>query len=96
MTRPILLCLALAAPAAAQTPAPTPAPLPLTVLKAARLFDGKGDASLKDAVVIVEGDTIQALGSGLPVPASGRASAPSPGPRAPGRAGSSASSSSPP
>src|SRR6185436_745247 len=69
MTRPILLCLALAAPAAAQTPAPTPAPLPLTVLKAARLFDGKGDASLKDAVVIVEGDTIKALGSGLPVPA---------------------------
>lgn len=69
MARSILLCLALAAPAAAQTPAPTPAPLPLTVLKAARLFDGKGDATLKDAVVIVEGDTIKALGSSLPVPA---------------------------
>jgi len=68
MARSILLCLALAAPAAAQTPAPTPAPLPLTVLKAARLFDGKGDATLKDAVVIVEGDTIKALGSSLPVP----------------------------
>lgn len=40
----------------------------LTVLKAARLFDGKADATLKNAVIVVEGHTIKAVGSGLAVP----------------------------
>ncbi len=66
---PRLLTLAacFASPAlGAQTPAP--APPEITVLRAARLFDGRGDATVARAVVIVEGDTIKAVGSGLPVP----------------------------
>jgi imidazolonepropionase-like amidohydrolase len=39
------------------------------VLKAARLFDGKGEAAVRNGVVIVEGSTIKAAGSGLAVPA---------------------------
>lgn len=65
---PVALCL-VAAAASAQTPAASPAPAPVTVLKAARLFDGKGETTLKDAVVIVVGETIKAVGSGLPLPA---------------------------
>ena len=41
----------------------------VTVLRAARLFDGKGDASVPDGVVIVEGTRIRAAGSRLAVPA---------------------------
>jgi imidazolonepropionase-like amidohydrolase len=41
----------------------------VTVLKAARLFDGKGDATVKNGVVIVEGHTIKAVGAGLAAPA---------------------------
>ena len=41
----------------------------VTVIKAARLFDGKGDASVPDGVVIVEGTRIRAAGSRLAVPA---------------------------
>lgn len=44
----------------------------VVVLKAARLFDGKGDAVLSNGVVIVEGGTIRAAGSGLAVPAGAR------------------------
>jgi imidazolonepropionase-like amidohydrolase len=40
----------------------------VTVLRAARLFDGKADELVKDGVVIVEGTTISAVGSGLKVP----------------------------
>ncbi|MFL6196021.1 MAG: amidohydrolase family protein [Thermoanaerobaculia bacterium] len=42
------------------------------VLKAARLFDGKGDGVVPNGVVIVEGDRIRAAGSGLAVPAGAR------------------------
>jgi len=38
-------------------------------LRAARLFDGKADAAIADAVVIVQGSRISAAGSRLPVPA---------------------------
>src|SRR5215207_5852682 len=41
-------------------------------LKAARLFSGKGDSTIRDAVVIVEGGKIKAVGSGLQVPAGAR------------------------
>jgi imidazolonepropionase-like amidohydrolase len=42
---------------------------PVTAIKAARLFDGKGDSMLANGVVIVEGSKITAVGSGLVVPA---------------------------
>ena len=48
------------------TPSPTPAAI--IALKAARLFDGKSKMLLPNGVVIVEGNTITAAGSNLPVP----------------------------
>src|SRR5213593_302788 len=54
----ILLSLGIAAQAADQ----------LIVLKAARLFDGKSNALVQNAVVIVQGDKIVDAGSNLPVP----------------------------
>lgn len=59
--------LALAA-AGGATP-PEPAPAHVTVIKAARLFDGRGDGLVRNAVVVVEGGKIKAVGSGLAVPA---------------------------
>jgi imidazolonepropionase-like amidohydrolase len=50
-----------------QTPASSPPPR-VTVVKAARLFDGKGDATVAGAVVVVEGSMIKAVGAGLSVP----------------------------
>ena len=47
----------------AQTPAPA-----TTAIRAARMFDGTTDTMVNDAVVIVEGTTIKAAGSRLPVP----------------------------
>ncbi|MFY1831443.1 amidohydrolase family protein [Myxococcus fulvus] len=41
-------------------------------LRAARLFDGKRDKTLPDAVVLIEGSRIQAVGTGLPIPAGTR------------------------
>jgi len=58
--------------ASAQTPsrppAPSVAPAPIIVLKAARLFDGRSDRVLENAVVVVEGSTIRDVGSNLPIP----------------------------
>src|SRR6266516_2750314 len=54
----ILLSLGIATQAADQ----------LIVLKAARFFDGKSDALVQNAVVIVQGDKIIDAGSNLPVP----------------------------
>jgi imidazolonepropionase-like amidohydrolase len=49
------------------------APKPeVVVLKAARLFDGKSDVTVRNGVVIVEGGKIKATGSGLAVPAGAR------------------------
>ena len=46
-----------------------PAGAPATiVLKAARLFDGKAKTLLPNGVVIIDGNTITAAGSNLPVP----------------------------
>jgi imidazolonepropionase-like amidohydrolase len=47
----------------AQTPGPA-----TTAIRAARMFDGTTDTTVADAVVIVEGTTIKAAGSRLPVP----------------------------
>lgn len=41
-------------------------------LKAARLFDGRGDTVVANGVVIVEGGEIRAAGSGVPIPAGAR------------------------
>jgi imidazolonepropionase-like amidohydrolase len=50
-----------------------PAPKPEVIaLKAARLFDGRGDAAVPNGVVIVEGGQIRAAGSGLAIPAGAR------------------------
>ena len=54
----ILLCLGIAAQAADQ----------LIALKAARMFDGKSNALVQNAVVIVRGDKIVDTGSNLPIP----------------------------
>src|SRR6516165_314486 len=54
----ILLCFGIAAQAADQT----------IVLKAARLFDGKSNALVQNAVVIIQGDKIVDVGSNLPIP----------------------------
>jgi imidazolonepropionase-like amidohydrolase len=59
-----LLCC-LPAVAAAQAPVPPT----VTVVKAARLFDGRSDTTLANGVVVVEGSKIVAAGAGLPVPA---------------------------
>jgi imidazolonepropionase-like amidohydrolase len=42
------------------------------VLKAARMFDGRGEAVSSPAVVVVKGSRIEAVGSDLPVPAGAR------------------------
>jgi imidazolonepropionase-like amidohydrolase len=55
-----------AAPAARGADEPKPA---TTVLRARRLFDGRGDVLLADAVVVVEGSKIKAVGHGLAIPA---------------------------
>lgn len=70
---PLALFAALAgAPAAAQQPSPAPSKPEVVVLKAARLFDGRSDRVVPNGVVVVEGGTIRAAGSGLPVPAGAR------------------------
>jgi imidazolonepropionase-like amidohydrolase len=59
-------------------PVPLPAQEPaagaprILAVKAARLFDGRGDAVIPNGVVIVEGDRIKAVGSGIPIPAGAR------------------------
>src|SRR2546430_2899724 len=54
----IFLCLGIAAQAADQTIA----------VKAARLFDGKSNALVQNAVVMIQGDKIVDAGSNLPIP----------------------------
>jgi imidazolonepropionase-like amidohydrolase len=51
-----------------QAPAPAPTPAPVTVLRAARIFDGTSDRVLENATVVIEGSKIKALGPGVPIP----------------------------
>ena len=44
-------------------------PARTTVLKAARLFDGRGDSMIRNAVIVVADGKIQSVGSGLAAPA---------------------------
>jgi len=64
-------CLLTAALAVAALPCPAaPAPTPTTIaIKAARMFDGRGDKLVSPGVVIVRGDRIAAAGSSASVPA---------------------------
>jgi len=65
VTRVAVALVLLAGPvAAAEAP-----PLSVTVLRAKRLFDGRGDAATPDGVIVVEGSKIKAIGRGIPVPA---------------------------
>jgi imidazolonepropionase-like amidohydrolase len=66
MIKRLLLSAACAATcAAALVHAQPPA---ITAIRAARLFDGKADATIADAVVLVQGSRITAVGSRLQVP----------------------------
>ena len=59
-----LMGLLLSSALGAQSLAP-----PVTVLRAARMFDGRSDATVANAVVVVEGSKIKEAGSSLAVPA---------------------------
>ncbi|RKG90687.1 amidohydrolase family protein [Corallococcus sp. CA049B] len=61
----LLCCVSL--PSWGQTPSPT-----RIALRAARLFDGKSERVLPDAVVLIEGSRIQAVGTGLSIPSGTR------------------------
>jgi imidazolonepropionase-like amidohydrolase len=61
-----------ASPAESAAAAAEQAPAALTVLKAARLFDGRSDRILGDAVVIVEGSRIREVGARLKPPSGAR------------------------
>ncbi len=65
-----LLALGLATALRAQEAAP-PAPA-LVAVKAATLLDGAGGAPLRDAVVLISGDRIQAVGAQLAIPPAAR------------------------
>ncbi|MGH9369248.1 MAG: amidohydrolase family protein, partial [Thermoanaerobaculia bacterium] len=63
--------LALGAPGAAArqaSSAPAPAAMRVTVVRAARIFDGTGERVLPNAVVVIEGSRIKGVGAGIPVP----------------------------
>ena len=69
----LLALLVASSPAAwAQAPSPATAGAEVVVLKAARMFDGRGDTTVPNAVVVVESGRITAAGSGLAVPAGAR------------------------
>ena len=73
MKRSFLLAaaLGLAADLTAQAPTPTPAPTPalITAIRAARMFDGRSETTVANAVILVQGGKILGVGSGIPVPA---------------------------
>ena len=62
-----ILALAVVVAAVATAQAPEKAPRKVA-LKAARLIDGTGAAPMTNAVVLIEGDRITAVGSGLAIP----------------------------
>ena len=60
----LLVAVAIGVTARGQAPAGA-----VVVVKAARLIDGLGGAPLSDAVVVIEGERVKAVGAGLAVPA---------------------------
>lgn len=70
MKKPLALAIALLSGlAAGRAAAQAPAPPTVTVIKAARLFDGRTDTTIANGTVVVEGSKIVAVGAALPVPA---------------------------
>lgn len=68
-----ILALAVAAGARAPLAArQAPGEAQMVAVRAARLIDGTGAAPMRNAVVLVRGDRIEAVGSGLDVPAGAR------------------------
>jgi len=65
LTASALLCYTIAA---AQTRS-SPRPPAVKAIKAGRLIDGRGGAPLANAVILIEGERIVAVGSDVPVPA---------------------------
>ncbi len=63
--------LAFAQQAAESSRAPERPP-EIVAIKAARLFDGKGDSLVRNAVILVEGSKIKAAGSGIAIPQGAR------------------------
>ncbi len=59
----------LASAARAAEPARPEAAPPVTALRAARLYDGRAAGPIRDAVVLIEGTRIRAVGARLPIPA---------------------------
>ena len=68
LKRIVIVTLGLTAVAATAFVHAQPAPQ-VTAIRAARLFDGKSDTSLADAVVLVQGNRITAAGARLAIPA---------------------------
>ncbi|HEU4429604.1 MAG TPA: amidohydrolase family protein [Myxococcota bacterium] len=74
----LALCAALAfaappAPAAAEESTPEARPAPaLIAVRAARLIDGSGTAPLQNAIVLIEGERIRAVGRDLAIPEGAR------------------------
>jgi len=66
--RCFILAVGLAAAAATVLVRAQPAPA-TTAIRAARLFDGKSDSTIADAVVLVQGSRITAAGARLAIPA---------------------------
>jgi imidazolonepropionase-like amidohydrolase len=65
------LAMTVAAGVGAAAEEPT-APAGVVALKAARFFDGKGEAAVANAVIVVEGGLIKAAGAGVAVPPGAR------------------------
>ncbi len=64
----LLGAVGLAGQAPSASPTPSPTPQPVMVVRASRLFDGTGDRVIENAVVVVEGSKIRAVGRGLAAP----------------------------
>jgi len=74
MKRSLALAVPLACAAgalAAQTAPPPPKPTPpsVTVVKAARIFDGTSERVLENGILLIEGTRIKAVGAGAALPA---------------------------
>jgi imidazolonepropionase-like amidohydrolase len=67
----VVLCYLFATLAPSQE-AKTPKPVPIIALRAAHLLDGKSDTPLSNAVVLIEGEKIKAVGSRLTIPANAK------------------------
>jgi imidazolonepropionase-like amidohydrolase len=68
MRRVLPVTLSVLALSSVLTLAQQPAGAPSVVIRAARMFDGRSDAMIPNAVVVLEGTTIKAAGSRLPIP----------------------------